>query len=398
MKPGAILGEELTLDLLVDTDFDTKVPGLHLRSFPIAYFLTMQLDVIHANLRETKDIEAFGALGAEQDDWIRSMAQAHNQKEDVNKIFGKITGQENKFIHTNYDDKLWPATAPSVSMPVGDTHLLRMEELQAISDNLGIPSTTTAGMAPSPVAPPSKVVYVHAKDKDVDKEAVSQVAFYLGLFLRGNIDWKTGEVTNPLLPIMNKAIVDTMELKSVDLRARKIKSLMHKIIDPDNIDKLDGASALHSMLFQGNISLTYIQDSLADLIDSINGEAGEIDIYQLTGQTSGSAKVTHARERDARSQCDEDFDQHKHHKGKKQTSIEKLGSLGTRFDVVKLAANTLTLSLLIENMALQAKNSITYQILERFITFFSSTKIIAWIDDQAETTPQFSWQMARWAE
>ena len=45
---------------------------------------------------------------------------------------------------------------------------------------------------------------------------------------------------------MNQAFVDATELKSVNLRARKIKALLHDIIDPDDIDAV--ASAIGYML------------------------------------------------------------------------------------------------------------------------------------------------------
>ena len=86
VKPDAMLGDELTEDMLADTKFAGET-GCHLRSVPLAFFLTMQMDVIHGNIQEASAIEAFGNLGAESDDWIKSMAAAHNQKEDVNKIF-----------------------------------------------------------------------------------------------------------------------------------------------------------------------------------------------------------------------------------------------------------------------------------------------------------------------
>ena len=138
------------------------------------------------------------------------MAAAHNQKEDVNKIFGRIVGQEGKFIHPSYDKKLWPVGAPSISTTVGDTHILKMEESLAISAILGVSATATTATATSPVALTKEVVYVHAKDKDADKEAVSRLAFYLAMFLRADIDWNTGTITNPVLPEMNQAFVDAM--------------------------------------------------------------------------------------------------------------------------------------------------------------------------------------------
>ena len=75
VKPDAMLGDELTEDMLADTAFRGET-GCHLRSVPLAFFLTMQLDVIHGNIQQgsTSDCIVPGSMDWEPNSyrlWLR---------------------------------------------------------------------------------------------------------------------------------------------------------------------------------------------------------------------------------------------------------------------------------------------------------------------------------------
>lgn len=77
------------------------------------------------------------------------MAEAQNQKAVVNKIFEKLSGKEKEFIHSSYDEKLWPGNVPCLTMTVGDTGLQSRNTPEAVTDNLDVPPTGNVGVLAS---------------------------------------------------------------------------------------------------------------------------------------------------------------------------------------------------------------------------------------------------------
>ena len=91
----------LTQEHLVDTPWHgTAATPFCLRSVPIFFIMTMGMEIVKGNIADQATIDAFAALNNDAADWINAISAAHNAKDKVAKIFGKIEGHETMSTRT----------------------------------------------------------------------------------------------------------------------------------------------------------------------------------------------------------------------------------------------------------------------------------------------------------
>jgi uncharacterized membrane protein YgcG len=396
---GSMIGDVLTEDHLANTQWHGKgLTNLVLRSIPIMFRCPMQMPLVTGMTSDAAVVDAFKAIKPECDDWITANSDSINQASCVAKIFANIPNQDlTTFVHPSYHAKWWPSSAPVVNVTICHRASTPASHFTAVSDLLRVPTNPATG-AP---ATPSQTVYIQKDDTDAKRQLSELENRLLAFWLSYDIDWSTGECTNPQLPEFTDEFKRLLKIKSVDGRARALKKAWLKVLDPD----FDYRA--FDYLFGSYKSLAYVSDAICKAVvqtrfqpvlsDDVNKESGAVDLYSFSPSKKSSVKVTAAKKADDAAENESEYEQHERHQSKKRTEAEKLGTIASASDAIKNLVNILSLGVVICKINTGKVPGI-YRIIKKYADYYSKGAFNNWTDEGKESMPHLPYLMVRYPE
>ena len=406
---GVLLGE----DVLASTTW-TGETDLVAYAVPSCLLVPFGRLPIFGSITDEDVRKRFGALGAAEALWADSMAEAHRLFEPLGILLDNIksTGSQQKYIDSGFGDIInVDANAPFVTSTVitEEEYPTEVAELKsrlgwlppAPASSVPLPATVTPpGLAVPPAAPVKYVIRSKEDDSD-DKETEYGQVRMLALNLAGTINWNTGQVSNPCLPVFSSSMKKIWSVKPASTRAKQLRSLLRSAFT--SIPRDDDA-ALSSLITERSMHVFPLV--LCNLIlagmwavvpaDSVVSEKNTVDVLAFAPQSRSSVSVQkllfseQGREVESlQNEVDSNLTQ-------KRKVVDRVGSIATIHDVSRLVVNLLTKKGAIWDLT--GPKPILYQVLMKYKRFFKEQRFGEWILVMASKQPQFAFVALQYVE
>ena len=228
-NPKAIVGPEiLKADSLMGTGLQEGDEWIFV-SMPSAFMVPAMMEIIRGTTTDLQTMQDFANLGKDQEAWINHIEISWTQKSIVDKVFGNIAGEEQKFVASTYTQELWPSSAPNV-----DVMMVAPEDIPSawpvIKATIGIDRAVAAAAGAAAAARPTTVTLVREDDAAAKEEQGTIRAQFHTMFMCADIDWQARSITNLRAPTFSDAFEDALGKKSVDARVRDVKVAWMSVI------------------------------------------------------------------------------------------------------------------------------------------------------------------------
>ena len=253
IDPEALQGQEaIPVEKLAGTVWQDKTDH-YFQSRLITWLYPSGVDPQYGMLTDPDYVSAFRQITPDAPPWINHIELAFLHQKDINRVFTAIKGEEQRYVHSTYDDRRWPASGP-----VLEPSFLSPDDQKSIYTRLS--AAANAGQAappmaqalpPAPLAPQTTTAASSVRStqaasaKTPSSSTLSQTHIMLrALKIRAQIDWKTGKKVGPLLPpAFNEAATEALGKKSIGERSALLLSAWNNTLNPEYEDSLDLASA-----------------------------------------------------------------------------------------------------------------------------------------------------------